>query len=147
MTFRIKLMRNSKNRNTKTIFNIRCDILVILFLVITTLSVYWQVRNHEFLIWDDNFYVTENRHVLTGLNLENISWSLTSRHAFNWHPLTWLSHMLDIQLYGMNSGSHHLTSLLIHTINSILLFLIFNRNSFHITGYPAYAKAMLKDAN
>jgi len=120
-------MMNSKNRNTKTIFNIRCDILVILFLVITTLSVYWQVRNHEFLIWDDNFYVTENRHVLTGLNLENISWSLTTRHAFNWHPLTWLSHMLDIQLYGMNSGSHHLTNLLIHTINSILLFLIFNR--------------------
>lgn len=115
------------HRQPETIFNIRSDILICLFLVLAALAVYWQIQNHEFLIWDDGKYVTENRHVLTGLNLENISWSLTTRHACNWHPLTWLSHMLDVQVFGMNPGAHHLTNLFIHIINSVLLFIILNR--------------------
>jgi tetratricopeptide (TPR) repeat protein len=118
---------NKKNRHTKTIFNIRFDVLVCLFLVLATLAVYWQIRNHEFLLWDDGVYVTENTHVTTGLSLKNISWAFTTDHASNWHPITWMSHMLDVQLYGMKPGRHHLTNLLIHIFNTLLLFLILTR--------------------
>jgi Flp pilus assembly protein TadD len=118
---------NKKNRHTETIFNIRYDVLVCLFLVLATLAVYWQIRHHEFLIWDDGDYVTENRHVTAGLSLKNLSWAFTTDHAANWHPVTWMSHMLDVQIYGMNPGRHHLTNLLIHIVNTLLLFLILTR--------------------
>ena len=118
------------NNSHKYIFGWnRCDVLICLFLVITTLAVYWKVTNHEFLNYDDNFYITENYHVQSGLNISGLIWSLTSGTMVSnyWHPLTWLSHMLDFQLYGMNAGGHHMTSLLFHITNTVLLFFILRK--------------------
>jgi len=113
------------NRNNH--LKIRSDLLVCLFLVIAILAVYWQVRNHDFINYDDDLYVTINPHVQAGLTLESITWAFTSTHAGNWHPLTWLSHMLDCRIYGMNPGRHHLTNVLLHILNTLLLFLVFKR--------------------
>ena len=85
-----------------------------LFLVAATLAVYGQTLGFEFVSFDDNQYVTENRHVKEGLTLDGLGWAFTSGHAANWHPLTWLSHMLDWSLYGDWAGGHHLTSVLLH---------------------------------
>ena len=105
----------------------RCNIWIILSLVILTLTVYWQVKDHEFTNYDDNLYITENPHVQTGLTFENVTWAFTTLHAGNWHPLTWLSHMLDCQLFGLKPGWHHLINLLFHIVNTLLLFLILHR--------------------
>ena len=119
-------MINNKTINTP-FFTIRREGVICLILVIAILAVYWQVGNHEFVDFDDNEYVTKNRHVQAGLTSDSITWAFTSTHAANWHPLTWLSHMLDCQIYGLNPGGHHLTNVLLHILNTILLFLIFRR--------------------
>ena len=80
-----------------------------------------------FINFDDTDYVTENVHVLKGLNGQSITWAFTTTEAANWHPLTWLSHMLDVQLFGLDAGKHHLTSLQLHILNSVLLFLLLVR--------------------
>ncbi|MCK4786001.1 MAG: tetratricopeptide repeat protein [Desulfobacteraceae bacterium] len=116
-----------KNTHKRTFFYIRSDVLVWLFLIIATLTVYWQVLSHEFVNCDDPSYVSENPHVQTGLTLEGIAWSFTSTRAGNWHPLTWLSHMLDIESYGLSPGGHHFTNVLFHIANTLLLFLVFRR--------------------
>jgi protein O-mannosyl-transferase len=72
-----------------------------------TLLLYGSVRHHEFLDFDDSQYVTKNIHVSTGLKLGNVVWAFTTFYAANWHPVTWLSHMTDCQLFGLNSGSQH----------------------------------------
>ncbi len=100
----------------------RSVILVGVALAVMTLSVYWQAGDHEFLNFDDNIYVTENSHVARGLTGENITWAFTSFQASNWHPITWLSHMMDVELYGMEPRGHHLTSVVLHTVSVILLF-------------------------
>ncbi|MFQ5486237.1 MAG: glycosyltransferase family 39 protein, partial [Desulfobacterales bacterium] len=111
----------------KTVFKIWPEIVICFFLILATLTVYWQVRNHEFIGYDDDGYVTENPLVKNALTLNNIIWAFKSTHKSNWHPLTWLSHMLDVQLFGMNPGHHHMTSVLFHILNSLLLFAVFNR--------------------
>jgi tetratricopeptide (TPR) repeat protein len=98
--------------------------LVILFLIVSTLAVFWQVRNHEFIDFDDPEYITRNTHVTAGLSVEGLIWAFTTFHASNWHPLTWLSHMLDCELFGLNPGGHHLTSVAIHIASTIILFLL-----------------------
>ncbi|MBC8198736.1 MAG: tetratricopeptide repeat protein [Desulfobacteraceae bacterium] len=108
-------------------FTLRREGVVCLFLALTVLAVYWQVGNHEFVNYDDRDYITENQHVQAGLTLKSIAWAFTSTHAGNWHPLTWLSHMLDCQIYGLNPCGHHFTSVFFHILNSILLFLVFKR--------------------
>ncbi|MBW2538392.1 MAG: tetratricopeptide repeat protein [Deltaproteobacteria bacterium] len=105
----------------------RQEFLICLFLVLITLAAYWQIKNHEFTLFDDDGYVSENPHVRTGLNLENIRWAFGLNDFVYWHPLTWLSHMLDSHFYGLDSGKHHQISLVFHIVNSLLLFLIFNR--------------------
>ena len=102
-------------------------LLISLFLIVTTLVAFEEVRNHAFLNLDDNVYVTENRQVQSGLTLKSVIWASTRMHAGHWHPLTWLSHMLDCELYGLNPGGHHLTNLLFHIVNTLLLFLVFKR--------------------
>ena len=102
------------------------------FLILSTLVIYWQVGGNEFINYDDNVYITDNPNVKTGLTIENIKWAFTTGYAVNWHPLTWLSHMLDVQLFGLNAGAHHLMSVLFHIVNSILLFLVLKR----MTGLP-----------
>lgn len=102
-------------------------ILLCLALAAIILAVYAQVSHHPFIDFDDNIYVTENPHVVTGITGENIRWAFTSVESGNWHPLTWLSHMADVQLFGMNPAGHHLTSVAIHTISSLLLLLLLVR--------------------
>ena len=113
------------NTDKHRIFNIRYDVLICLFLVIATLIAYWQVRDHNFLSFDDHLYILHNQHVNNGLSLKSISWAFSFTDIAYWHPLTWLSHMLDCQLYGLNSSMHHTTSLILHIINCLLLFLVF----------------------
>jgi len=106
---------------------LRRDVFVCLFLIMITLAVYWQVRDHEFVIYDDDAYVTENPHVQAGLTRESLKWAFTTTWASNWHPLTWLSHMLDCQLYELNPSGHHLTNVFLHLANTLLLFLVLKR--------------------
>ncbi len=118
-------MTRINNRSKEFIIKHR-DIMVCLFLIMATLAVYWQVQNYDFVNFDDDIYIYENRHVQEGLTLESITWAFSvSEKMFYWHPVAWLSHMLDCQLYGLNPGKHHLTNLIIHIANSLLLFMIF----------------------
>jgi len=102
-------------------------LLLGLFLMILTFATFEQVRTYDFINYDDNRYITENQHVQSGLTLEGVTWAFTTTHAANWHPLTWLSHMLDCQLYGLNPSGHHLTNLVFHIASTLLLFLVLER--------------------
>jgi hypothetical protein len=97
--------------------------LSVVLLTGMTLAVFAPVVSFQFINVDDSVYVTANDHVQQGLTSRNAAWALTALEAANWHPVTWLSHMLDVTLFGLNPGGHHATSLLIHTLNVILLFL------------------------
>jgi tetratricopeptide (TPR) repeat protein len=105
--------------------------IVCLLIVILTLAVYFQLRNYDFVNFDDSEYIYDNRQIQGGFTFKNIKWAFTTIHISNWHPLTWLSHMLDYQLYGLNPGALHLTNLLFHIINSILLFIVFRKMTGH----------------
>ena len=94
-----------------------------LLLVVATLALYNPVNRHPFVNYDDDRYITENLHVHNGLTWRTITWAFTATEQGNWHPLTWLSHALDYQLFHQNPAGHHLTSLLIHAANAVLLFL------------------------
>jgi Tfp pilus assembly protein PilF len=98
--------------------------VIYLVLALTTLAVYWEVRDYEFVNYDDQEYVTENERVQAGLTVENIKWSFSVGHFSSWDPLTWLSHILDCELYGLNAGRHHLISLFFHIANTLLLFAV-----------------------
>lgn len=113
-----------KKTRKKPFLNIRCDLLISLFLIIVTLSVYSQTGSYEFVNYDDPEYVYKNPHIQAGLTYESIQWAFTAAHSANWHPVTWLSHLLDVQIWGMNPGPHHLTNLLFHIANTLLLFFI-----------------------
>ena len=101
--------------------------LIYLALALSTIAVFWQVRNFDFVNYDDNLYVYENPHILTGLTFDNIVWAFTASHVGNWHPLTGLSLMLDCQLFGPNPGWMHLINLLLHIINTLLLFAVLKK--------------------
>ncbi len=94
------------------------------FLVLAVALVFGQTVGHEFINFDDNPYVYENPVVQRGLTLQGFRWAFTTFHENNWHPLTWLSHMLDCTLYGLQAGGHHLTSVLLHASTVVLLFLV-----------------------
>jgi hypothetical protein len=98
-----------------------------LLLASLTLAAYWQVRENDFVAYDDPEYITQNPHVKSGLSIEGIGWAWTGVHSYNWHPITWLSHMLDAELFGINPAGHHWTSVLFHTANTLLLFLFLKR--------------------
>src|SRR6266403_1330244 len=97
---------------------------VAVLLAVATLAVYAQVAGHGFVSYDDPDYVSGNPYVRAGLTRTGLSWALTTGHAGNWHPLTWLSHMLDCQLFGLRPGAHHLTNVLLHTANALLLLVL-----------------------
>ena len=105
----------------------RDELFIALGLVAVTFTVYAQVASHQFIILDDNRYIRENPMVNQGLTLTGIAWAFTTFHAANWHPLTWLSHMLDSQIFGLNAGGHLLVNALIHASNTLLLFLFLRR--------------------
>ncbi len=106
--------------------NPRRTSLICLLLGAITLAIFWPSLNHSFLDYDDQQYVTENSHVRAGLTWNGLLWAFRTNHAGNWHPLTWLSHMLDCQLYGLNPFGHHLSNLLLHIAGTLLLFLFLN---------------------
>ncbi len=97
-------------------------ILLGTLLVLATLLLYGRVVHHEFLVFDDNVYVTSNIHVKTGLHLANVVWAFTSFDEANWHPLTWISHMADCQMFGLSAGPPHMVNVALHAANVLLLF-------------------------
>jgi Flp pilus assembly protein TadD len=101
--------------------------LICAVICITVLATYGQVKHHEFVTFDDGRYVTENQNVQAGLTFEGIRWAFGFSDIAYWHPLTWLSHMLDCQLYGLRPGMHHITNLLLHVANSLLVFIVFQQ--------------------
>lgn len=105
----------------------RRELLICVGLTVATLAVYGQVVNHQFINLDDESYIYDNPMVKAGITAKGIIWAFTTFHAANWHPLTWLSHMLDSQLFGLNPGLHLLTSTLIHTVNTLILFLLLRK--------------------
>jgi len=105
----------------------RRTILVCVLLSAVTLSTFWPQTGHDFITYDDSHYLTENVHVQQGLTWPGVAWAFRTGETGNWHPMTWLSHMLDVQFFGLNAGWHHLVSLLLHAANTVLLFLLLQR--------------------
>jgi tetratricopeptide (TPR) repeat protein len=107
----------------------RRDWQIMALLAAATFAVFWQVSRHEFVNFDDPAYVTYNSVVREGLTWPGVAWAFTNLHgeATYWHPVTWLSHMLDCQLFGLKASGHHLTSLFLHTLNTLLLFVLLRR--------------------
>ena len=101
--------------------------LVCLLLAAVTLAIYNPVNRHPFVNYDDDRYVTENPHIRQGLTADTFKWALTSTEQANWHPLTWMSHALDVSLFKLNPSGHHFTSVLLHAVNVALLFLLLMR--------------------
>jgi Tfp pilus assembly protein PilF len=92
-------------------------------LVAATVAAYWPVFSAKFVDFDDGEYVYGNKRVLAGLTVDGAVWAFTQSHSANWHPLTWLSHMLDVQIFGLEAGGHHAVNLALHAANVVLLFL------------------------
>jgi protein O-mannosyl-transferase len=95
-----------------------------LTLAAATWAIYSPVAHHPFVDFDDQYYVTQNAHVQAGLSWQTFIWSFNAGYAQNWHPLTWLSHALDCQLYGLNPAGHHLTNVAFHVLNVVILFFL-----------------------
>ena len=117
-----KVVRPLTAETNKTV-----KIIICVFLVVATFAIYSQVQDHEFINYDDNQYVTDNLKVQAGLTRESVSWAFTTSHHATWFPMTWLSHMLDYQLYGSHPKGHHLTSLFLHIANTLILFIVLSR--------------------
>ena len=96
-------------------------------LLLLTLAAYYPVARLPFINYDDDLYVTRNVNVQSGVNWQAVRWAFTTYHTSNWHPLTWLSHALDCQLFGLNPAGPHLTNLLLHMANVLLLFWVLSR--------------------
>lgn len=100
---------------------------IAIILAVLAFLPYGQTFEHDFIDFDDNEYVTENAVVRSGLTWAGVRWALTAFHSGNWHPLTWMSHMLDVSLFGMDAGRHHLMNAFIHALSTALLFLALYR--------------------
>lgn len=102
-------------------------LIISLLLVLLIVAAYYRLANYDFVNIDDDLYVTANSRVQRGLTLDNFTWAFSSIEIANWHPLTWLSHMTDIQVYGLSPAGHHSSSVLLHIANTLLVLLIFSR--------------------
>lgn len=111
----------------KSSLNVRPEVWICLFLLTSTLLIYMRVGTFEFVNFDTGKYVYDNSVVKEGLTAKGIKWAFTTIFFSNWSPLTWLSHMLDMELYGLHPGRHHLTSVLLHIVNTLLLFIILRK--------------------
>lgn len=98
--------------------------LIALLLALVTLAIYWPATHFDFINYDDPDYVIYNSALQHGITPASVAWAFKTDHASNWHPLTWLSHMADVSFYGLDPGRHHLTNLLFHAANVVLLFLV-----------------------
>lgn len=108
-------------------FRQNAELIVFSALAALVLAIYWQTVGFNFINLDDNLYVYENQVVSGGLSWASIRWAFTAVHAANWHPVTWLSHLIDVTLFGINPGAHHATNVVFHLINTILTFVVFRR--------------------
>jgi len=106
--------------------------ILALVLAVATVALYFPVSHHPFVNYDDDAYVTENAHVQSGLNWNTVRWAFTTYEFVNWHPLTWISHALDCQMFQLDPGGHHETSVVLHALNTLLLFWVLLR----ATGSP-----------
>lgn len=96
--------------------------LITVALLVLTVAAYYSVGSFDFTTFDDPQYVVENEHLAQGLTWSGVKWAFTTGHASNWHPLSWLSHMVDVQIFGLQPGPHHLVNLFFHVLNTLLLF-------------------------
>lgn len=108
-------------------FKQNAERLVFLTLAVLVLVIYYQTVGFSFINFDDNFYVYDNPIVMSGINSESVKWAFTAFYSANWHPLTWLSHITDVQFFGANAGGHHATNIILHLVNSILAFVVFRK--------------------
>src|SRR5436190_10014530 len=100
---------------------------ILCLMVVIVGAAFWETTRNGFVACDDPIYVTENPIVGRGLTPSGVVWAFQTDCAGNWHPVTWISHMLDVEIFGANAGCHHFTSLLLHTVNTLLLFLVLRR--------------------
>jgi hypothetical protein len=111
-----------------TILSEKCrGIIVVLLPAAVVLALYWPVTGYEFIALDDNLYLLDNPDIRKGLSPQGISWAMTTLYTTNWHPLTWLSLLADYELYGLNAAGYHVSSILLHALNTLLLFLVLRR--------------------
>jgi len=96
-------------------------------LILAIIVVYYQTKNFDFVLLDDDVYITNNPFVVGGWSSENIKWAFSNSHGGFWIPLTWLTYMVDSQLHGLDAGYFHITNLIFHIINTLLLFAIFRQ--------------------
>ena len=115
--------------------------LIALLLIALSVLVYLPVKDYPFISYDNSLYVTENWRVQEGLSWENVKWALVALEAGFWHPLTWLSHMLDCTLFGLDPAGHHLTSVVLHIGSTLFLFLAFVRMTCAL--WPSFFVAAL----
>src|SRR5580658_10482069 len=101
--------------------------LICLLLAVVTLALYWPAAHFDFINYDDPDYIIYNPPIQHGITRDGLAWAFTTSHASNWHPVTWISHMADCALYGLKPGGHHVTNLLFHTGNVVLLFLVLSQ--------------------
>ena len=111
----------------------RSPLLLSLILFAGTLILYIPAFNSTFVNYDDDVYVTANAHVLRGLSWSNIVWAFTATEEANWHPLTWISHMADVQFFGTNPRGHHAVSVFLHAFNVVLLFFVLRRATRNVS--------------
>ncbi len=105
---------------------IKLTAIICLALAVGTFAVYFPTVWHQFINYDDPDYILDNPHVNTGLTWPGILWAFKSSYSANWHPLTWISHMMDCQMFGLNPAGHHLVNVMFHTANTLLLFILLN---------------------
>ena len=117
--------------SNESFFRQNSEFVVITVLSILILLIYAQTVGFNFINFDDNLYVYENPFVTSGLSWTNIKWAFTQFHSANWHPLTWISHQLDVTIFGSRAGGHHATNVVFHLINSIVAFVVFQKSKIN----------------
>lgn len=119
-----RVNHSAPTKDSEQHFQLPRLVCLCLILICATSVIYWPVLNHPFADYDDDNYVTANPNVQAGLSMKSMRWALIATEKSNWHPVTWLSHELDSQLYGLNPAGHHLTSLILHVVNVLLVLLL-----------------------
>ena len=136
--------KSFKVRNSFYDSAIQTNFLILFFLILSIFLVYFQVLKYGF-VYDDSQYILYNSNIQNGLNLKSIKWAFFSIELSNWHPITWISHIIDVSFYGLNAGGHHFTNLIIHTLNSIIFYFIvlrISKNNFLISSFACFLFAL-----
>ena len=134
---------NSFPSQKKISTRVRFEFVISLLLILTIIVVYYQTKNYDFVLLDDDVYITNNPFVAGGWSSENIKWAFSNSHGGFWIPLTWLTYMVDSQLHGLDAGYFHITNLIFHIINTLLLFAIFRQMTGGIYGKVALLQRCL----